>query len=136
MHVYLRTLNEFPLVRNKSSSLILIVVIVLAVPFSGFATDPKQDGQNENGQQENTSKEDSVTIYEEDTKVNDQLYDYTPIIPSANDAVISGATEYKPYVAKSQETEKLEAEVDSNSAMSFNFIYYIMDKFKFTDPLD
>jgi hypothetical protein len=136
MLVYLRTLKKFPIVRNRPSSFILIAVIVLAVPFSAFATDPKEADKNENAQQENTSKEDSVAIYEEDTKLNDSHYDYTPIVPSANDAMISGTTEYKPYVPKFQENEKLEAEVDPNSAMSFNFIYYIIDKFKFTDPLD
>ena len=29
-----------------------------------------------------------------------------------------------------------EAREDDGSAMSFNFIYYIIDKFKFTDPLN
>ena len=33
------------------------------------------------------------------------------------------------------ESDKV-AEGDPNSAMSFNFIYYIIDKFKFTDPLE
>lgn len=35
-----------------------------------------------------------------------------------------------------RKTASGEVEEDDGSAMSFNFIYYLIDKFKFTDPLN
>ena len=79
-------------------------------------------------------KEDSVGIYESENKVNEDyaLDGYTQTIPAATSEQLTQSA----YKSPAAEKEKVDAEEDPNSAMSFNFVYYIIDKFKLADPLD
>jgi hypothetical protein len=83
----------------------------------------------------NIQQEDSVSIYESENKV-------------LNDAQAQEIPKNRPIITKTPTKTSSESftsnldesdngvEQDPNSAMSFNIIYYIIDKFKFTDPLE
>ena len=134
MNVYLQTLTIVSRVINRPKHLILSLIVACSLPFSGFATDSED---KPDCPKKGTNKEDSVLIYEDEIKVNDNI----TVTPAQNAktppaAVLREETTYKPYENKPSSTEKLDAEAEQHSAMSFNFIYYIIDKFKFTDPLD
>ena len=99
------------------------------MPFSSFAVtgEPSTDCPNK----KKILQEDSVNIYESENKVLEEVQ--TQKAPVKKPVV--GKTSYKTFDNNLDESDKV-AESDPNSAMSFNFIYYIIDKFKFTDPLE
>lgn len=103
------------------------------MPFSGYANtvDPKSDCPKK----KNTQQEDSVGIYESENKVLEevQIQETPKKKPVASKS--AEKTSYKKFDNNLEESDKV-VEGDPNSAMSFNFIYYIIDKFKFTDPLE
>ena len=119
---------------NRPKHLILSLIIACALPLSGFAVDSED---KPDCPKKSTNKEDSVQIYEDEIKVNDNIT-ISPAQPrtAQPSAAIKKETTYKPYENKPSSTEKVDAEAEQHSAMSFNIIYYIIDKFKFTDPLD
>ena len=103
------------------------------MPFSSFAgtVDPETDCPKK----KNKQPEDSVGIYESENKVLEE--EQTQVMPKPKQVAVK--TTKKPSVAKTYNKVDTSDEVvdgDPNSAMSFNFIYYIIDKFKFTDPLE
>ena len=110
--------------------LMLIIGLVVVLPLSSYASaeDP-EDKLTKNNQ----VKEDSLGIYEAENKTleaND-VPDYLRRTPQEQSTVVN----------KNNPTEKVAVkevvkEEEDNSAMSFNFIYYIIDTFKFTDPLE
>ncbi|RLD24730.1 MAG: hypothetical protein DRI71_01730 [Bacteroidetes bacterium] len=119
------------LYRNKS--LLIILAAVILIPFSGYSgtIDPKSDCPKKNNKQQ----EDSVSIYESENKVfNDtqaeEIPKSRPIITK-----VPAKTSSESFASNLDESDK-GVEQDPNSAMSFNIIYYIIDKFKFTDPLE
>ena len=133
MNVYLQTLTIPDEVINRSRHIFITLFVIILGPLSAFAVEDKPKTCPKEG----VTKEDSVGIFEDDTKVNMDAVQITPAAPIQNELEIRFEQEpYKSYEAKSTENEKLDAEKDPNSAMSFNFIYYIIDKFKFTDPLE
>ena len=86
-------------------------------------------------QQAQEPREDSLVIYEEETKVLDPFM----LEDQANPAPQQQKSFQTPENYSANEVNKPSPETDeeeSNSAMSFNFIYYIIDKFKLADPLD
>lgn len=99
------------------------------MPFTSFAVkvDPGTDCPNK----KKILQEDSVNIYESENKVLEDVQ--TQKAPVKKPVV--GKTNYKTIDNNLDESDEV-AESDPNSAMSFNFIYYIIDKFKFTDPLE
>ena len=103
------------------------------MPFSSFAStvDPGTDCPNK----KKILQEDSVNLYESENKVleDGQTQKAPNKKPVAEKPVEK--TSYKTFDNNLDESDKV-AESDPNSAMSFNFIYYIIDKFKFTDPLE
>jgi hypothetical protein len=112
----------------------LSLIVACALPLSGFAIDSED---KPDCPKKSTNKEDSVQIYEDEIKVNDTFtVSPTENVKTSNSAVVKEQATYKPYESKPTGTEKVDAEAEQHSAMSFNFIYYIIDKFKFTDPLD
>ncbi|MEN8249525.1 MAG: hypothetical protein ABFS32_11380 [Bacteroidota bacterium] len=105
-------------------------------PVSGYSSkgDPKEEHpkkeKSEEKKTENT--EDSLNIYESENKVLDrvEIPAYKDNSSKRDKAKKSSSETY------SRDTSDDEIEDDDpNSAMSFNIIYYIIDKFKFTDPL-
>lgn len=113
--------------------LIIILAAVFFVPFSGFAdtVDPKSDCPKD----KNKQQEDSVSIYDSENKVLEE--ERVQEIPKKKPVAKKSAekTSYKTFDSNLDESDKV-VDTDPNSAMSFNFIYYIIDKFKFTDPLE
>ena len=103
------------------------------MPFAGFAgtTDPNSDCPKK----KKSLQEDSVNIYESENKVLEDIL--LQEIPKPKPEIEKPAqnTSYETFDNNIDESDKV-AEGDPNSAMSFNFIYYIIDKFKFTDPLE
>jgi hypothetical protein len=106
------------------------------MPFTSFAgTGEGEPCSDCPKKKQSQSQEDSVGIYESENKVLDdvQIQYYpkkrTPIKKTTK------KTSLKTYDHNLDESDKV-AEEDPNSAMSFNIIYYIIDKFKFTDPLE
>jgi hypothetical protein len=103
------------------------------MPFAGYSgtIDLKSDCLKK----KNIQQEDSVSIYESENKV-------------LNDAQAQEIPKNRPIITKTPTKTSSESftsnldesdngvEQDPNSAMSFNIIYYIIDKFKFTDPLE
>ena len=95
---------------------------------------PKDNGANQQAQE---VKEDSLGIYEEENKVNDPFMLEDQLLISQESAVQERSTPviYQQPPSKASSPSVKQAE-DDNSAMSFNFIYYIIDKFKLADPMD
>jgi len=106
----------------------LIIGLVVILPLSSVASvvDPEDKKSKKN-----QVKEDSLGIYEAENKTLDanDVPDYlrmTPIVQPTTTNLNENKVAVKEVVK----------EEDDNSAMSFNFIYYIIDTFKFTDPLE
>lgn len=119
---------------NRPKHLILSLIVACALPLTGFAVDSED---KPDCPKKSTNKEDSVQVYEDEIKVNDTFTVPPTDKPNTTPSVvIKEQTTFKPYEGKPGNTEKVDAEAEQHSAMSFNFIYYIIDKFKFTDPLD
>ena len=99
------------------------------MPFSSYAgtVDPKTDCAKIKVKQQ----QDSLGIYESENKVPNDVE--TREIPKSKP--VAKQAPAKTFDNKVEESDKV-AERDPNSAMSFNIIYYIIDKFKFTDPLE
>ena len=110
------------------------MAVVFYMPFSSFAgtVDPKSECPKKKSTKQ---QEDSVSIYESENKVMEdaQIQEIPWKKPVAKKSVEK--TSYKTFDNNLDESDKV-VDGDPNSAMSFNFIYYIIDKFKFTDPLE
>ena len=109
--------------------IILILAAVISLPLSNFAitVDPK----TECPKKKKSEKEDSVSVYESENKVLEEVeIQDIPQKPVAKKI----RTENSNYNNFDNADKTVEG--DPNSAMSFNFIYYIIDKFKFTDPFE
>jgi len=118
-------------VRHPYRNFILILALAICLPLASFAIggNPTTDCPKKN-----KSQEDSVDIYKSENKVLEdtqvQNFNAKPALTrKAQDKVT-----YKTFEGNLDESDEV-ADEDPNSAMSFNFIYYIIDKFKFTDPL-
>jgi hypothetical protein len=113
--------------------LILIVVGVISMPLTSLASEG--NGDTECPKKKNNQPEDSVNIYDAENKGIEDVQ--APTLAKKKPVAKTQARKpnYKTYNAEFEESDKLGAE-NPNSAMSFNFIYYIIDKFKFTDPLE
>ena len=105
----------------------------MAMPFSSFSgtLDPMGDCPKKTSNQE----EDSVSNNESENKVLDdaQTLEVSRKKPGAKPTAERSSAK---TLANNLEEGGEVVEGDPNSAMSFNFIYYIIDKFKFTDPLE
>jgi hypothetical protein len=107
------------------------------MPFSSLAdtVDPVSDcPKKDRGLQE-----DSVSISEsDDSGLEEVQLQQIPDNDKKPVPVAEKAPEKTNYESIDNNLDKSDevVEGDPNSAMSFNFIYYIIDKFKFTDPLE
>jgi len=101
------------------------------MPLSCFAI---EGGSKTDCPKKKKAKEDTVGIYESENKVSQEAK-----IPDFNKEQVAEKSNTKKAKSKTFEPNPDESDEvgkdDPNSAMSFNFIYYIIDKFKFTDPL-
>lgn len=123
---------------SQLKSIITAVTVFIAVPMTGFALDTtpeKEDGKKQEERKQEEVKEDSAVNYEIENKVNDpyQLDDQLLLLPQ--EPVISERTT-NTYQATEESEKNITTEEDPNAAMSFNFIYYLIDKFKLADPMD
>ena len=113
--------------------LTLLAASLLAVPAFAVVNGPGEDCPKKK-----KTAEDSLDIYEEENKVQDDFM--LPARQPQTRKPLAKQAAKKPLPTvfdKSQaESPDVQEEEDPNSAMSFNFIYYIIDKFKFTDPLE
>lgn len=112
---------------------LLAVVVILLLPLSSFAVDDKKDKP---GQKNDATTEDSVGIYDQENKVSEDFFMLPEVTTPNKTTVTQEKRNYTSYEPKTASAEKAEAEGANDAAMSFNIIYYIIDKFKFTDPLD
>lgn len=115
----------------KTKVFIFLLVAVVAMPAYSFegGADP-----NDNCPKKKKSKQDSVGIYESENKVMEEadLKEFQFQQPDTKQS-----TNETNYNSPNELVEVKEVdEKDPNSAMSFNIIYYIIDKFKFADPLE
>lgn len=110
----------------------MITASLLAAPvYAGV------DGPGEDCPKKKKTAEDSLDIYAEENKVQDDFI--VPVYPQAQPLakpVVKQNSGLTTFDKSRAEAETVQEEDDPNSAMSFNFIYYIIDKFKFTDPLE
>ena len=113
--------------------LIIILATTFALPLSNFAgtVDPKSDCPKKKKNQQ----EDSVGVYESENKVLEEVQISETPRKQAIAKKTPAKTTYKTFNSNLDESDKI-TDGDPNSAMSFNFIYYIIDKFKFADPLE
>ena len=130
--VYLQTLTEVCTVSHRYRFYILIVIAFLIVPFSSFAL---KGGPNTDCPKKKKSKEDSIGIYESENKVLEEVQTQDYQTKQATVKQTPGKVNNKTVTYTPDDSDQV-SEEDPNSAMSFNFIYYIIDKFKFTDPLE
>ena len=116
--------------RYKILMLILGLVVILPLSSTATTVDPEDKCPKQN-----QVKEDSLGIYEAENKTleADMVPDYLRMKPTAQPATPNTKKVITENKVAVKEVVKQE---DDNSAMSFNFIYYIIDTFKFTDPLE
>jgi hypothetical protein len=111
------------------------------MPLTGYTTggDPKDEGDKpkkekpEEKKAKSKSTEDSLDIYKSENKVLDNI-EIPSYDRSSNEKDVSSTNSNERLRQNINNNTEAEEE-DPNSAMSFNIIYYIIDKFKFTDPL-
>ncbi len=100
------------------------------MPFSSFAL--TENPNSDCPKKKKSLQEDSVNIYDDsENKVVEEIQ--LQVVP--NKKPVAEKTSDKTFGNNIDDSDDV-AEGDPNSAMSFNFIYYIIDKFKFTDPLE
>lgn len=117
-------------VKHRYRNLLLILVCIICLPLSSFALNSSTWADCP---KKKKTQNDSLSISESEKKVlleESQIADKKPVVK----ADIPIRTTHKTFEDELEESEG--ANQDPNSAMSFNFIYYIIDKFKFTDPLE
>jgi uncharacterized GH25 family protein len=100
------------------------------MPFSGFAG--TENPNSDCPKKKKILQEDTVNIYDDsENKVLEEIQ--LQVVP--NKKPVAEKSSYKTFDNNIDDSDEV-AEGNPNSAMSFNFIYYIIDKFKFTDPLE
>jgi hypothetical protein len=106
---------------------------MISMPLTSFAYEGV--GDTECPKKKKNQPEDSVSIYDAENKGIEEVQ--KPALEKKKLVVLPATKKpsYKKYNTEFDEADKMGTE-DPNSAMSFNFIYYIIDKFKFTDPLE
>lgn len=118
--------------------LILILAFLLLTPVYGYSTkgDPKEENpkKGEKAEKKTDVIEDTLDIYEAENKTNDRVE--IPKFTRKDNPATNRNTKAVPSSYSSNDEDEADIEDDSSSAMSFNIIYYIIDKFKFTDPLE
>ena len=118
-------------VKHNYRNILLVLVCMTCLPLSSFAVNSPI--RTECPKNKKNQKDSLNIVSESDTKVlkvEPQLLDKKPLAKSN----IPIRTTHKTFEDELEESKG--ADEDPNSAMSFNFIYYIIDKFKFTDPLE
>jgi len=103
------------------------------MPFSSLAgtVDPSSDCPKK----KKSLQEDSVNIYESENVDLEEVQPQEIPWEKKETENIPEKTNQERFDNNIDEADEV-TEGDPNSAMSFNFIYYIIDKFKFTDPLE
>jgi len=112
--------------------LLLIIGLVVSLPLVTFASD---EDPGHAPLKKKKSQEDSLSIYEQENKIIEEII--IPDFHKTKSVIVHPvlSTPTKKLAKRDTEKEVMATEED-NSAMSFNFIYYIIDTFKFTDPLE
>jgi hypothetical protein len=127
-------------VHSSLKYILFSVCLTLILPGAVFATekDNQAGGESQQPQEQEQEvqeyKEDSTANYDDEYMVNDPFMLEDQIILSQE-----AITTEKPVAVKTNlksGKDEVQEQDESNSAMSFNFIYYIIDKFKLADPLD
>jgi hypothetical protein len=115
--------------RIKYQFLVLATIILLPLSSYSNSIDPKTECLKKKTQ------EDSVDVLKEDNKIPEEIK--VKATPTKKTIVkpLPEKVAYRSMEDDMDDSGKI-GEDDPNSAMSFNFIYYIIDKFKFTDPLE
>lgn len=111
----------------------IIACIFLLAPVAAIATEknPKDEGPPQPAQE---TQGDSLSMYADDNKVTDPIMLNGQRLSSQEEFAEEVSVNYSQ--TSERKTVEEQQQEDSNSAMSFNFIYYIIDKFKLADPLD
>ena len=101
------------------------------MPLTGFSStiDPNTECPKKKSQEG-----DSVSISEPEVLVSDEMQNQE--IPMEDEVAIKVSEKSNHTFDTSVDESNKGMDRDPNSAMSFNFIYYIIDKFKFTDPME
>jgi hypothetical protein len=111
--------------------LIIILAAVISVPLTSFSStlDPNTECPKKKSQEG-----DSVSISEPEVKDLDEMQ--LQEIPMEEEVAIKAPKNSGNSFDTSIDESNKGMDRDPNSAMSFNFIFYIIDKFKFTDPME
>ena len=120
----------FPTLKNRYRNIVLILACIIYLPLASFAM---SSGSSVDCPKKKKTQKDSLSISESEKKVlivESQIPDKKPVVKTD----IPIRTTHKTFEDELEESKGTND--DPNSAMSFNFIYYIIDKFKFTDPLE
>lgn len=118
--------------KYRYKPLILVLAAVVLLPISSIAL---EIGPKTECPKKKKTQVDTVDIVDAENKFPQELQIQStptkkPEVKLAPEKVV-----YRPIENERNVPEQV-GEEDPNSAMSFNFIYYIIDKFKFTDPLE
>jgi hypothetical protein len=111
--------------------LFLVLATIILLPLSSYSIelDPNTECPKKKAQ------EDSVDVLTEENKIPEQIRVKTTPAKKSVVNPIPEKVAFRSMEDDMDDSGKI-GEDDPNSAMSFNFIYYIIDKFKFTDPLE
>lgn len=119
---------------SKLKYIFTVVCISLIVPAAAFATEKNPKG-GEGTQPAQEAREDSLgTTYSDDLKSNEPFI-LEDQVKHTQELIVPQKPVTSTTTAQSEKPEPQQND-DTNSAMSFNFIYYIIDKFKLADPMD
>lgn len=125
--------------KTCNSAFLAVVFLTLFLPLSAFAQDDKLGFDAENPTKE-------VVKLDPDTpsgaEITEPRISKTPVPTSSEVTAISRETELKalkPAAKPVEKTQKEEDKVqkkDEEDPLSFNFLYYIIEKFKFSDIVE
>ena len=127
--------------QSSLKNFLFSVCLSLIIPGAVFATEQdnqerenNQQAQEQEAEHAEENKEDSVVPDYDEYKVNDPFMLEGQVM--LNQEAVSTDRPAPVRTSSKPVKEDLQEQDESNSAMSFNFIYYIIDKFKLADPMD
>ena len=126
--------------RNTLYTLLLICSLVIFVPAHGFI-DSGQEGPLQEGQEQedqNSQEQDSEDS-PETTEFSEPVFESDTIDVSETtfaDEEIDKSIEPSRVPSRNEYYDDEDEEETSESVISFNFLYYLLQKFKFSDSLN
>lgn len=119
------------------TALLAAVLFTLLVPFNAFSQDSRAGLDAENAVKDPTKQDQDIPIGSENFENRSNLKNTTS--STASETVVVREAEIKkpaPKAIDKPQKDSEKAQKQEEDPLSFNFLYYIIEKFKFTDIVE